>query len=157
MLTNKRQELYFATVVFMFLTIHFFGNAIGHLEDANEIEDNCDQNCTSLEEDLVSLARWNGFYSLFVAGIMAVWAWFFWPVDDEKESVQISKESSDNPKSEERKWTRVASIEEERLLFIEVYRGNVEFKDIEPRLRKKYRKFDRYMDEKKEQNILEEE
>ena len=157
MLTNKRQELYFATVVFMLLTIHFGGNAIDYLEAANEIEDNCDQSCTSLEEGLISELRWSSSYSFFVAGIMAIWAWFFWPVDDEKEKMQISKESSDKPKLEERKWSRVASIEEERLLFIEVYRGNAEFRDIEPRLRKKYRKFARYMDEKKEQNILEEE
>ena len=76
---------------------------------------------------------------------MAFWALFFWPVDDEKE------------KLEERQWSIVDDIEEEKLLFIEVYRGNAEFQDIEPRLREKYHKFARYMDEKKEQNILEEE
>ena len=157
MLTNKRQELYFATVVFMLLAIHFFGSGIGFMIIANDIEDNCDQGCTSIEEEFVSVFEMSSFFSFVVAAIMAFWALFFWPIDEEKEKMQISKESSDKPKLEERKWSRVASIEEERLLFIEVYRGNAEFRDIEPRLRKKYRKFARYMDEKKEQNILEEE
>ncbi len=145
MLTNKRQELYFATVVFMLLTIHFFGSGIGLMVIANEIEDNCDQSCTSIEEEFISVFEMSGFYSFIGAAIMAFWALFFWPVDDEKE------------KLEERKWSIVDDIEEEKLLFIEVYRGNAEFQDMEPRLRKKYHKFARYMDEKKEQNILEEE
>ena len=84
---NKNQELYFATVVFMLLTIHFGGNAINHLEAANEIEENCIPRCTSFEDELISEFKWNGFYSLVTAGIIAICAWFFWPekTDEERE------------------------------------------------------------------------
>ena len=37
---NKNQELYFATVIFILLTIHFDGNAIDYFSAAGEIEAN---------------------------------------------------------------------------------------------------------------------
>ena len=65
----------------------YLGNAINHLEAANEIEENCIPRCTSFEDELISEFKWNGFYSLVTAGIIAICAWFFWPekTDEERE------------------------------------------------------------------------
>ena len=82
---NKNQELYFATVIFILLTIYFVGNAIDYFSVAGEIEANCGWSCTSLEDELISQSETSGFYSVIISVIMAGFALFFWPEKSEEE------------------------------------------------------------------------
>ena len=87
---NKNQELYFATVVFMLLTIHFFGAGLAFFDLANEIEENCSNSwdCPILDpEESIEEAEMNAFIQLFISLIMAGLALFFWPekTDEERE------------------------------------------------------------------------
>ncbi len=82
---NKNQELYFATVIFILLTIHFVGNAIDYFSAAGEIEANCRSSCTSLEDELISQMQTSGSYSVITSVIMAGFALFFWPEKSDEE------------------------------------------------------------------------
>ena len=88
---NRNQDLYFATVVFMVLTIHFFGNSLSYYDLANEIEANCTWSCTSLEEELISESETSGFNSFITSVIMAGLALFFWPKKTYEERKQIQR------------------------------------------------------------------
>ena len=105
---NKNQELYFATVVFMLLTIHFFGNALSYYDQANEIEENCGWRCTSLEEELISVNETSGFNSFITSVIMAGLALFFWPKKtyEERKQIQRLREQMVAERAQKEDWLR---------------------------------------------------
>ena len=115
---NKNQELYFATVIFMLLTIHFFGNALDYFAAAGEIEANCRWGCTSLEEELISEIETSGFISFITSVIMAGLAFFFWPekTDEEREKEKEICEANRRNIEAKRRKIEAERVEKEKEL-----------------------------------------
>ena len=146
---NRNQDLYFATVVFMVLTIHFFGNSLSYYDLANEIEANCTWSCTSLEEELISESETSGFNSFITSVIMAGLALFFWPKKtyEERKQIQRLREqmAEERTRREERlrrkkeKWRKEQKIKERKIFSKAFISGDLS--NIEKSKKKKYQRF----------------
>ena len=142
---NKRQELYFAAIVFILLTVHFFGNGLAYFDVANEIEENCSgwSGCSTLEEELIEEAEWNGVIELFISVIMVGLVFFFWPQLTSEEKQKRDSEI----KERERQWKKGEGSEKVR--FKEAYRSG-DLSKIGPWELVRYRQYAVWEDEKKE-------
>ena len=147
MQVNKRQELYFATVVFILLTVHFFGTGLAYFDAANEIEENCSysRGCETYEEEAIEEAERNGFIELFISLIMGGLAFFFWPQLTEEEKQKRQKIRKDlEEKIAEREKDRIELREKrkeaEKVRFEEAYTSG-DLSKIEPRERVAYRRY----------------
>ena len=155
---NKNQELYFATVIFMLLTIHFFGNTLSYYDLANEIEENCGWRCTSLEEELISENETSGFNSFITSVIMAGLALFFWPKKtyEERKQIQILREQmvaeraqkEDWLRRKEEKWKKEEKIKEKKIFTQAFISGDLS--NIERSKKKKYQRFVKWAQNKEE-------
>ena len=84
---NKRQDLYFASVVFLLLTVYFFFDGVEYYNDANEIEENCSdwQGCSTLEREVIEEMNQNATKGIIISVIMGSLAIFFWPENNQRE------------------------------------------------------------------------
>jgi len=146
MQVNKRQELYFATVVFILLTVHFIGSGLAYFDAANEIEKNCDSwGCSTSEEEFIEEAERNGFIELFISLIMGGLAFFFWPqlTEEEKQKRQEIRKGLEEKIAEREKdriELREKRKEAEKVRFEEAYTSG-DLSKIEPRERVAYRRY----------------
>jgi len=94
MQVNKRQELYFATVVFILLTVHFLGNSLTYFDAAQDIRENCSgwaPSCSTFEQEVIDETERKGVTQLFISLIMAGLAFFFSPQSTEEEKQKREK------------------------------------------------------------------
>jgi len=93
MQVNKRQELYFATVVFILLTVHFLGNGLTYFDAAQVIRENCSgwSSCSTFEQEIIDETERKGVTQLFISLIMAGLAFFFSPQSTEEDKQKREK------------------------------------------------------------------
>jgi len=142
MRVNKRQELYFASVVFILLTIYFFGNGVSNFDSASDLEGDC-SSWDSVCEQLIEEFRNNGYSKLIIAASMAGLAYFFWPQLTEEEKQKRDSEI----KGRKRQWKK--SEGSEKVRFKEAYRSG-DLSKIGPWELVRYRQYAVWEDERKE-------
>ena len=154
MRVNKRQELYFATVVFILLTVYFIDKGLGNFAAAAAIEENCTDRCSNLEEVDIDVFEDRGVINLVISVIMVGLALFFWPQLTEEEN-QKQKQIRQDLKDEiaEREKNRINLSEKrkeaEKVRFKEAYISG-DLSKIGPRDIVRYRKYATWADENKE-------
>ena len=157
MLVNKRQELYFASVVFILLTMHYFGNSMSNFDSASDLEEDCDD-WASICEQLIEEFRNNGYSNLIIAASMAGLAYFFWPqltVEEKQKREKIRQDLEEKiaAKNAEREKNRIElrgkRKETEKVRFKEAYISG-DLSKIGPREIVAYRKYATWADENKE-------
>ncbi len=161
MRVNKRQELYFATVVFILLTVYFFAKGLDNFAGAAAIEENCTYGCSNLEEVAIDVFEDRGVINLVISVIMVALALFFWPQlteEQKQKQKQIRQDLKDENAAKKAELERQAielrekRMEKQKLLFKETYLSG-DLSKIGPREIDDYVKYATWVDENKELRI----